>query len=187
MDLKDTTSSWCKRVNCCSLNFWHLKGPQSLGDPSDPGFKKLTPTAWLKLKWAFWKNLEANWSQLSGGCQWARGKNMKVAGKKAFVFLTQNSYSFTVLLVQLHPVSPPLFPSLYSASVLPTVSISLPSLLLSPLPSLCLNSSLLGVWPGSPGDTFRLWDSVPYQMRPLLKSSRFAVPLREPLSLVHLL
>ena len=38
--------------------------------------------------------------------------------ERMFVFLTQTSYSFTVLLVQLHHLSPPLFLSLASASVL---------------------------------------------------------------------
>lgn len=73
--------------------------------------------------------------------------------ERMFVFLTQNSYSFTVLLVQLHHLSPPLFLSLASASVLPTVSAAFPSL---PCPPRCLLSasdpSLLGVWPGSPED-----------------------------------
>jgi len=66
--------------------------------------------------------------------------------EKMFVFLTQNSYSFTVLLVQLHHLSLPLFLSLYSTSVLPIVSASFPSL---PCSILCLlsasDSSLLGV------------------------------------------
>ena len=186
VDLKDTTSSWCKRVNCCSLNFWHLKGPQSLGDPSGSRVQEAYTNRLIKTKVGFLKELG---SQLKSALGW-----MSVSQREEHESCWEKSACFSYPEFILHSSSGPVAPRFssaspfsLSASVLPAVSIPLPSLLLSPLPSLCLNSSLLGVWPGPPRDTFRLWDSVPYQMRPLLKSSRCAVPLREPLSLVHLL